>query len=97
MLKIPDPVKLANVRPEGLVRPTAAAIAQPRLRPVHLMYDREHDRWGVTYGGGRFVCQLPAGYNRNCGILPHDGKLIVTLPGLPTLIADPSTGVVRRQ
>lgn len=96
MVHIPDPVKFDNVRPSGMLRPEAV-LQQPQLVEVSLMFCRSTGRYGVSCRGGRFVCQLPPGYNRNCGILPHDGKLIVTLPGLPTLVVDPMTGRVRRQ
>ena len=53
-------------------------------------------RLGVAKEGGRFVCPLPKGYDWNVGILPHDGRLIVTRPGMPTLIANCETGTVEK-
>lgn len=52
--------------------------------------------FGVTKRGARYVCELPAGYDHNVGLLPSDGKIIVTHPNLPALIADCETGKVRK-
>ena len=52
--------------------------------------------WGVAKDGGRFVVPLPPEYDHNVGLLPHDGKILVTMPGLPTLIADCETGTIRK-
>lgn len=51
---------------------------------------------GVTKEGARFVCALPPGYDHNVGILPQDGRLLVTHPNMPALIVNCETGVVRR-
>lgn len=52
--------------------------------------------WGVAKRGGRYVCPLPPEYDHNVGILPHDGKLLVTHPNLPTLVCDTETGKCRK-
>lgn len=57
---------------------------------------RPNGRLGVAKQGGRFVCPLPAGYDHNVGVLPTDGRLLVTRPGMPTLVADCETGTVRQ-
>ncbi len=53
-------------------------------------------RLGVAKEGARFVCPLPKGYDWNVGILPQDGMLLITLPGMPTLVANCETGHVRQ-
>lgn len=75
-------------------------LQQPELVKCHLMKQVGPDgKWnghlGVVKEGGRFVCQLPKEYDWNVGIMPIDGRLLVTRPGLPTLIADCETGLVR--
>lgn len=57
---------------------------------------RHNGCYGVAKEGGRFVCALPKGYDHNVGILPTDGRLLITRPGMPTLVADCETGVVRQ-
>lgn len=51
---------------------------------------------GVTKVGARFVCALPPGYDHNVGIMPQDGRLIITRPGMPALVANCETGEVRK-
>lgn len=76
-------------------------IVQPELVKAYLMKMLGSDgkwngRLGVTRQGARFVCALPEGYDFNVGILPHDGRLLITRPGCPTLVADCETGLVRQ-
>lgn len=78
-----------------------SGLVQPELIECSLMKLIEADgKWkgglGVTKRGARFVCKLPPEYDFNVGIMPQDGRLLVTRPGLPTLIADCETGDVRR-
>lgn len=47
---------------------------------------------GVALKGGRFVCQLPDGYDGQTNIRMHAGKIIVAHPMLPPLSCDPNTG-----
>lgn len=57
---------------------------------------KPNGRLGVTKEGARFVCALPSGYDHNVGILPTDGRLLITRPGMPNLVADCETGMVRQ-
>lgn len=74
-------------------------IQRSELVKVSLMKQLGPDgKWnghlGVAKEGGRYVCQLPKEYDWNVGILPQDGRLLVTRPGLPNLVADCETGRV---
>lgn len=78
-----------------------AGLAQPELVKCWLMKMIGEDgqwngRLGVTKEGARYVCPLPKGYDWNVGILPQDGRLIITRPNMPTLVADCETGTVRK-
>lgn len=53
-------------------------------------------RLGVAKEGGRYVVPLPKGYDWNVGILPQDGRLLITRPGMATLIANCEDGTCRR-
>ena len=82
-------------------RVDSGRIQQPELVQCSLMKQLGPDgKWnghlGVTKAGGRYVCQLPKEYDWNVGIMPTDGRLIITRPGLPSLVADCETGQVRK-
>lgn len=82
-------------------RMDSSIVQQPELVKCWLMKQLGPDgKWnghlGVTKQGARFVCQLPKEYDWNVGILPSDGRLVVTRPGMPTLIADCETGTVEK-
>ena len=102
MKKVPyDFQSIDGARQFGSIKGGVGTIAQPEMVPVSLMKmlgaDGEwNGRIGVARSGGRYVCPLPEGYDWNVGILPHDGKILVTRPGMTTLIADPETGTVRK-
>jgi len=49
---------------------------------------------GAAVRGGRFVCQLPEGYDGQTSILFHAGYIIVAHPILPPLKCDPNTGKI---
>lgn len=82
-------------------RADGGMVQQPEMVKASLMKMLGPDgKWngkiGVTKEGARFVCPLPRGYDWNVGILPTDGRLLITLPGMPTLVADCETGTVRQ-
>lgn len=71
-------------------------IAKAEVEEIQVMYNRANDNYGVTRRGARFVCALPRGYvGDKLGVVPCDGRLIITHPNLPSLMADPGTGQVR--
>ncbi len=97
-----DIQSLRGQREFGRVDAGYGNLAEPELVECSLMKmigpdGKPTGRLGVAKRGARFVCALPAGYDHNVGIMPQDGRLIVTRPGMPTLIADCETGIVRRQ
>jgi len=79
-------------------RPASAGgiISEPELVECSVMRCSATGGWGVARAGGRYVCALPAGYNSEVGIIPQDGRLIVTMPGKPKLVCDPMTGQCRK-
>lgn len=48
--------------------------------------------FGVAMRGGRYVCQLPEGYDGMTSIRWLNGWIIVAHPNLPPLLADTNTG-----
>lgn len=90
-----------GARTFGRVDAGVGNIAQAELVKCSLMKmlgpdGKPNGRLGVTKTGARFVCALPPGYDHNVGILPQDGRLIVTHPNMPALIVNTETGAVRK-
>lgn len=90
-----------GAREFGRVDGGVGNLAQAELVQCSLMKmigadGKPNGKLGVTKAGARFVCALPPGYDHNVGILPQDGRLIITRPGMPALVANCETGTVRR-
>jgi hypothetical protein len=64
--------------------------AEAKLALVQMRKDEK--RFGVAMRGGKYVVQLPLGYDGMTSIRWFNGWIIVAHPNMPPLLADTTTG-----
>lgn len=79
-------------------RQKAMIMGAPPLPEAQLVYNHGANTVGVAVRNGKFICQLPKGYESeglSLAVMPGE-RIVAVHPNHPPLLVDPNTGKTRR-